>query len=124
MPQPNREELIRWVMANGEEPKTEPQFRVVTEAPLQPKASAEIPAPEPAATSAPTRKGGCPKCGDVMRTIGGPGKRCQACGYQPRVNQATGISRAAIDSYESGRANLHPQGFAMALARIIGFGRR
>jgi hypothetical protein len=66
----------------------------------------------------------CPRCGDVMRHIGGPGKRCQACGHQPKVNQATGISRADVPNYEGGQADFHPKGFAMALARIADFGRR
>jgi hypothetical protein len=59
-----------------------------------------------------------------MRQIGGVGQRCQACGFQPKVNQAMGISRAQIDGYEGGQANFHPKGFMIALARISGFGRR
>ncbi|MGB7283317.1 MAG: hypothetical protein WBE13_13725 [Candidatus Acidiferrum sp.] len=88
------------------------------------EAPQETSIPLPPSQSVVAARGDCPQCGDWMRSIGGPGKRCQACGHQPKVNQAMGISRAAIDDYEGGRADFHPKGFAMAMARMVGFGRR
>lgn len=103
MEQQSREALIAWALGEDAPKTAKPQ---------------DMPAPEPAPVPATAHPGDCPRCGEVMRHIGAPGKRCQACGYQPRVNQAAGISRAEIDDYEGGRANFQPRGFAMALARL------
>jgi hypothetical protein len=72
-----------------------------------------------------TIPGACSKCGGTLfLEVGGGGKRCQACGKQTNVAHTNGVARRELESFSGGRTNFYPKGFAMALARIAGFGRR
>lgn len=69
----------------------------------------------------------CPSCGSSapLQPIGGGGLRCQACGHQIFEHHATGLSRAALETYDGPpvSAQMNGPSFYRALAMMRGFGR-
>jgi hypothetical protein len=66
-----------------------------------------------------------PCCDSPLLTPIPGGQRCNSCGWQSNLNQPTnGVPRSQLETFSGGRANFHPKGFMVALARLFGAGRK